>query len=96
MRDPQIIRRDLLRRRGLAIGIAAAVVAVVLLAGAVGFGGDRADRGPGEVVVPAGATPTGVPVGQASAPATIDVYLDFHCPACKTLWRARGPMRPTT
>ena len=23
-------------------------------------------------------------VGQASAPATIDVYLDFQCPVCKT------------
>jgi len=62
----------------------AAVVAVLLFGGAVGFGVHQSRRGSGDVAVPAGATPTGVVVGQASAPATIDIYLDFQCPACKT------------
>jgi protein-disulfide isomerase len=89
MQDPEIIRRDrvrrdLLRRRGLAIGAGAGVIAVVLFAGVVGFGVYPADPGSGGVAVPAGATPTGVTVGPAAAPATIDVYLDFQCPACKT------------
>ena len=76
-------RRDLVRRRGPSTGLVVAVIALLLFAGAVGFGVYRAQRGTGDVTVPAGATPTGVTVGQASALATIDVYLDFQCPVCK-------------
>lgn len=72
-------------RRGPSTGIIIAVVVLVLFAGAVGFGIYRAQRGSGDVPVPAGGTSTSITVGQASAPATIDIYLDFQCPACKQL-----------
>ena len=43
------VRRDLVRRRGRSMGIVVAVVAVLLFAGAVGFGIYRAQRGAGDV-----------------------------------------------
>lgn len=64
--------------RGTVLGI----VLVVLFAGLVGFGVYWVQR-PADVVVPPNATATGVPVGSPSAKATIDIYQDFQCPACK-------------
>jgi protein-disulfide isomerase len=78
-------------RRGPSTGIIIAVVVLVLFAGAVGFGIYRAQRGSGDVPVPAGGTSTGISVGQASAPATIDIYLDFQCPVCKAYEAQNGP-----
>ncbi|HEY4421344.1 MAG TPA: thioredoxin domain-containing protein [Pseudonocardia sp.] len=78
-------------RRGPSTGIIIAVVVLVLFAGAVGFGIYRAQRGSGDVPVPAGGTSTGITVGQASAPATIDIYLDFQCPICKQYETQNGP-----
>jgi hypothetical protein len=53
-------------------------------AGAGGFGVYRAQTAAG--VLPAGATAAGVVVGvvvgNPDAPVTIDLYLDFQCPAC--------------
>jgi protein-disulfide isomerase len=84
-------RRDLVAdRRGPSLAIVVAVVAVLLFAGAVGFGVYRAQQGSDEVVVPAGGSPTGITVGQAAAPATIDIYLDFQCPICKTYEEQTG------
>jgi protein-disulfide isomerase len=78
-------------RRGPSTGIIIAVVALVLFAGAVGFGIYRAQRGSGDVPVPAGGTNTSITVGQASAPATIDIYVDFQCPVCKQYETQSGP-----
>jgi protein-disulfide isomerase len=57
-----------------------AVVVLVLFAGAVGYGVYSARSADG--ALPAGATAAGVTVGDPDAPATIDLYLDFQCPAC--------------
>jgi protein-disulfide isomerase len=78
-------------RRGPSTGIIIAVVVIVLFAGAVGFGIYRAQRGSGDVPIPAGGTSTSITVGQASAPATIDIYLDFQCPICKQYETQSGP-----
>lgn len=84
-------RRDLVRRRrGPSTGMIVAVIAVLLFAGAVGFGIYRAQRGSDDIAVPAGATTTGLTVGPASAPATIDIYLDFQCPVCKAYEELNG------
>jgi protein-disulfide isomerase len=84
-------RRDLVRgRRGPSTGIVVAVVVILLFAGAVGFGIYRAQQGSDDVVVPAGGSPTGITVGQASAPATIDIYFDFQCPVCKAYEEQTG------
>ncbi|GAA0931430.1 thioredoxin domain-containing protein [Pseudonocardia zijingensis] len=68
------------RRGGPSTLTVAAVVVLVLFAGAVGFGVYRAGARDG--ALPAGATAEGVTVGDPGAPATIDLYLDFQCPAC--------------
>lgn len=67
-------------RRGPSTLTLVAVVVLVLFAGAVGFGVYRAQAGAGDL--PAGATAAGVAVGNPDAQATIDIYLDFQCPAC--------------
>ncbi|MDN5917113.1 MAG: DsbA family protein [Pseudonocardia sp.] len=69
-------------RSGPARGTVLGIVAVVLFAGLVGFGVYQAQR-PADVVVPPNATAAGVPVGDPAAKATIDIYQDFQCPACK-------------
>jgi protein-disulfide isomerase len=64
---------------------------LVLFAGVVGFGVYRAARDSGGgVAVPSGATASGVSVGRSDAPATVDVYLDFQCPACRAYEQQSG------
>jgi protein-disulfide isomerase len=72
--------RTLATRRGPSTLTLLAVVVLVLFAGAVGFGVYRAQAAAG--ALPAGATAEGVAVGNPDAPVTIDLYLDFQCPAC--------------
>lgn len=88
-RPPRGKRAPTLRGGGPSPWVIAAVVVVVLFAGAVGFGIYRAHQAVA-VIVPPGATATGVPVGQANAPATIDIYLDFQCPVCRAYEQATG------
>lgn len=73
-------RTATVRRRGPSTLTLVAVVVLVLFAGAVGFGVYRAQSDAG--ALPAGATAAGVAVGDPDAPVTIDLYLDFQCPAC--------------
>ncbi|RZT83508.1 protein-disulfide isomerase [Pseudonocardia sediminis] len=75
-------QNPLTARSGPARGTVLGIVAVVLFAGLVGFGVYQAQK-PADVVVPPNATAAGVPIGNPSAKATIDVFLDFQCPACK-------------
>lgn len=77
-------------RRGPSTAVIAAVVVLVLFAGGIGFGLYRAQRADA-VVAPAGATASGVTIGQPSAPATVDIYLDFQCPVCKAYEQQVGP-----
>jgi protein-disulfide isomerase len=74
-------RRITATRRGPSTLTLVAVVVLVLFAGAVGFGVYRA-QSTGDAALPAGATAAGVAVGDADAPVTIDLFLDFQCPAC--------------
>lgn len=78
-------------RRGPSTGMVIAVVVLVLFAGGIGYGIYRAQQSADAVAVPAGDTGTGITVGQAAAPATIDIYLDFQCPACKAYEQQIGP-----
>jgi protein-disulfide isomerase len=73
-------------RRGPSVAMIVGIVVVVLFAAAVGFGVYRSQQSvaaAGAVVVPPNATAAGVPVGNANAKATIDIYLDFQCPICR-------------
>lgn len=78
-------------RRGPSLGMIVAVVVVLLFAGAVGYGVYQSQRHASDsVVVPANATATGVPIGSANAPTTVDIYLDFQCPVCKEYEQRSG------
>ncbi|MFR9805469.1 DsbA family protein [Pseudonocardia sp. RS010] len=78
-------------RRGPSPWVIVAVVVLVLFAGGIGYAVYSAQRSAGEVAVPAGGSETGITVGQAAAPATIDLYVDFQCPACKQYEEQVGP-----
>jgi protein-disulfide isomerase len=81
----RLVREQLARerrhRRTMWTSIAAALALVV--AGIVGYAVFAAQRPAGDFRVPAGATAdrTGVTVGDG--PVTVEVYLDYLCPACR-------------
>lgn len=78
-------------RRGPSLGMIIAVVVVLLFAGAVGYGVYQSQRHVStQVVVPANATATGVPIGSPNAPTTVDIYLDFQCPICREYEQQAG------
>ncbi len=81
MREEQA-RRDRQRERWFRIGIAVAIVVALVIVGIV-VQMNRAETDP-EAALPQGVSePTGgVPVGSASAPVTVDVWLDLQCPFC--------------
>lgn len=76
-------------KRRKTLVVAASIVAVLGVAGAIGavaanMGGDSADAA-GPVVAPKGAAgedSLAVPVGKDSAKSTLTVWEDFRCPAC--------------
>jgi len=76
------------RRRTLVVSLIA--LAVLVLAAGVGVTFYLSDR-PENVALPKAATDASVTVGTANAPVTVDVYLDFQCPACKTFEAQSGP-----
>lgn len=86
----QLSRQHRERRRRTAIVSVTAVV-VLLLAGLTGIGLWQASR-PADMVTPTAATAdgTGLPVG--SGPVTVEVYLDFLCPACQQFDVASRPV----
>jgi protein-disulfide isomerase len=65
------------------------IVLVVAFAAVVGFGVFWNNQ-PADTVVPQNATAQGVSTGDAAAPAKIDIYLDFQCPACKQFQQVSG------
>ena len=67
----------------------AGIIVLLLFAGGVGFGVYRAQQ-PSASGAPAGGTDTGIVVGQADAPVTVDIYLDFQCPACQAYEQRAG------
>jgi protein-disulfide isomerase len=71
------------------LGLVAAIVVVVINASG---GDDRKVAEPtGEVVAPQNLTASGaVEVGDANAPATVDIYYDYMCPACGAFEAANG------
>ncbi|MEV5436325.1 thioredoxin domain-containing protein [Streptomyces sp. NPDC052682] len=85
------------RRRALVVG--ASVVAVLGLAAVIGVVAANADKDDSEVAGPVSA-PSGargkdalaIPVGKESAPATLTVWEDFRCPACKAFEQAYRPV----
>lgn len=85
------------RRRGLIVG--ASVLCVLGLAAVIGViaansGGDDESEASGPVVAPSGALGKdglAIPVGEERAKATLTVWEDFRCPACKVFEQNYSP-----
>ncbi|PSL04177.1 protein-disulfide isomerase [Haloactinopolyspora alba] len=96
MREEQA-RRDRRRERTMRFGVAGAVVAavaIIAIAVAASRGGDgpvavpeAAGAGNGQEV---GSENQGIMIGDASAPVTIDYWMDFLCPHCKEFHDRNG------
>lgn len=80
------------RRQRILTGSIAGSIAVVLLviAIAVGVVIYRTNTAV-PATAPAGATSTGITVGQPSAKVTVDIYVDFMCPHCRAMEQEVGP-----
>lgn len=78
------------RRRGLMLA-SAAVAVLLLFAALIGYGLYRSQQAEDTGTAPPGATAQGVPIGNADAPVTIDLYEDFQCPVCKQFEQLTGP-----
>ncbi|MFJ5556143.1 DsbA family protein [Streptomyces sp. NPDC093250] len=85
------------RRRALIVG--GSVVCVLALAAVIGViaansAGDDENEASGPVVAPSGALGKdglAIPVGKESAKATLTVWEDFRCPACKAFEQNYSP-----
>ncbi|PRY21006.1 DsbA family protein [Pseudosporangium ferrugineum] len=72
------------RRRTVTLWTTIGVVAVLVIAGLIGWGvaaGQQNDAG-GKLTVPPSAVDDGTAFARGSGPVTIDIYEDFMCPAC--------------
>ncbi len=96
LREAQRVAAAQQARRKLIIVRVSGVVIVALLV-AIGWavfnaasGGDET-AAPERVVTPANLTDGGaIPVGEADAPVTVEIYYDYMCPACGAFESANG------
>ncbi|HET7349896.1 MAG TPA: DsbA family protein [Marmoricola sp.] len=96
LREVQRVAAEQQARRKLIIARVSGVVIVALLV-AIGFaaftavsGGDET-AAPDRVVAPANLTEGGaIPVGEADAPVTVEIFFDYMCPACGAFESANG------
>jgi protein-disulfide isomerase len=80
------------RRRQRTLWTSVAVVAVVLIAGLIGWGVYAAQK-PAAYTAPPGATADGSGITVGSGKVQIDVYEDFQCPVCKQFESTSGATR---
>ncbi|GAA2521455.1 DsbA family protein [Winogradskya humida] len=81
------------RRRVVTLWTSVAVVAVLVIAGLVGWGifaGQEKDNA-GSVTTPPTAVDGGTAFARGEGPVTIDIYEDFMCPICHEFEDAAGP-----
>lgn len=78
-------------QRQRAIWVAAIVVVVIVAAGLIGTIIYRQNKPKPAGPQPKAATSTsGIPIGTASAPVTLDLYADFQCPNCRDFEKTTG------
>ncbi|WP_305789232.1 DsbA family protein [Symbioplanes lichenis] len=81
------------RRRTVTLWTSVGVVAVLVIAGLIGWAvlaGQEKDTA-GSVVVPPTATDDGTAFARGEGPVTIDIYEDFMCPICHEFEDSAGP-----
>jgi protein-disulfide isomerase len=71
--------------------VSAVATAVLLVAGLIGVAVWQGNQ-PDDVAVPAAATDDGDGVAVGTGPVTVEVYLDFLCPACKQFHDSARPV----
>jgi protein-disulfide isomerase len=88
----RVVREQLAReaRRRRAMWTTAIAVAVLLIAGLIGWG-VYASQSSSAYKTPAHASADGTGLVVGSGPVTVDIYLDFMCPHCKEFETAAGP-----
>jgi hypothetical protein len=69
------------QRGGPSPALLGAIAVLALFAGMVGFGVYRASEGGVDAVVPPNGTASGCRSVPATRPVTVDLYVDFQCPA---------------
>ena len=72
------------RRRAVTLWTTVTVVAVLVIAGLIGWGvlAGQSDDDAGKLVVPSTAVNDGTAFAVGSGPVKVDIYEDFMCPAC--------------
>ncbi|WP_433531759.1 DsbA family protein [Micromonospora sp. CA-263727] len=87
----RVVREQLAReqRRKRTLWISIGAVAVLVIAGLVGWG-IRSSQKSGEFTAPPGANPSGDGIVVGTGPVTIDIYEDYLCPACKQFEQTSG------
>ncbi|WP_433390648.1 DsbA family protein [Micromonospora sp. KLBMP9576] len=88
----RVVREQLARerRRKRTLWVSVAAVAVLVVAGLIGwsvYSGQRSD----DYTAPAGSNEAGTGIVAGSGPVSVDVYEDFLCPACKQFEQTSGP-----
>ncbi|MET7708461.1 thioredoxin domain-containing protein [Micromonospora sp. NPDC005413] len=87
----RVVREQLARerRRRRTLWVSTAAVAVLVIAGLIGWGvwsNQRSD----DFTTPPGANADGTGIVTGGGPVTVDVYEDFLCPACKQFEQTSG------
>lgn len=87
----RVVREQLARerRRRRTLWVSVAAVAVLVIAGLIGWTVFRGQQSDG-YTAPPGANDTGTGVVLGSGPVTIDLYEDYLCPACKQFQQVSG------
>lgn len=84
-------RKERQRERMLRFGIAGAVIAAVAIIAVAVTASRGGDDGPAALPDTVAAEGEGVTFGEADAPVTLDIWVDFLCPHCKDFEDQNGP-----
>ncbi|MFI5936826.1 DsbA family protein [Actinoplanes sp. NPDC051494] len=80
------------RRRTVTLWTSVGVVAVLIIAGVIGWAAvANQDKDTANAASPPGTIDDGTAFGRGGGPVTIDIYEDFMCPICNRFEQAAGP-----
>ena len=80
------------KRRTVTLWTTVAVVAVLVIAGVIGYGAYASQRDDtAGAATPAATVDDGTAFAAGSGPVTVDIYEDFMCPVCNQFEKAAGP-----